>query len=145
MSSDDCNTQWKFDLTNPMIQPLLNWFHTMLGHPGSCRMHAMLQARYHHPHLCMHIKCFVFDECQCTKPSDPSHRLLPYWDIAGAPWEEVAVDLNVPWPVSTPHGIVEFSALTCIYTTTNLVKITWIFEKPSDHIATHFDHTWLSP
>ncbi len=92
----------------------------------------------------MHIECFVRDEYQHAKPSGPGHGLLPDWDIAVAPWEEIVVDLIGPWPASTPHGIVAFFALTCIDTTTNLVKIEQILEKSSNHIATHFAHTWLS-
>ena len=141
---DDRDTQWKFALTDSMIRPTLHWFHAMLGHPGSRRMRATLQARYHHPHLRMHIERFACDICQRVKPSGPGHGLLPDRDIAGAPWEEVAVDLIGPWPASTPHGTVEFFALTCIDTTTNLVEVARIFDKTSDHVATRFEHTWLS-
>ncbi len=38
----------------------------------------------------------------------------------------------------------EFFALTCIFTTTNLVEVAHIFDKTSDHVATRFEHTWLS-
>ncbi len=92
----------------------------------------------------MHIDHFACDECQQAKSSGPGHGLLPNQDIAGAPWEEVAVDLIGPWPVATPHDTVEFFALTCIDTTTNLVEIAHIFKKSSDHVATPFEHTWLS-
>ncbi len=46
--------------------------------------------------------------------------------------------------MSTPYGTVEVFALTCIDTTTNLVKVAQIFEKSSYHDATLFEHTWLS-
>ncbi len=94
----NCDTQWKFSLTNSMIWPMLHWFNAMLGHPGFWCMCAMLQAKYHHPHLCMHIEQFA-----CDKPFWPQ----PWsdWDIAGALWEEVAVDLISPWPASTPETI----------------------------------------
>ncbi len=92
----------------------------------------------------MHIERFACDECQRAKPSGPGHGLLPDRDIAGAPWEEVAVDLIGPWTTSTPHGSVDFFALTCIDTTTNLVELTQVFEKSSDHITTRFEQTWLS-
>ncbi len=128
---DDRNTQWKFALTDSMIWPTLHWFHAMLGNPGSCHMDATLQAQYHW----MHIEHFACDIRQQAKPSGPGHGILPDWDIAGAPWEEVAVDVIGPW---------QFFALTCIDTTTNLVKIARIFEKSSDHVATCFEHTWLS-
>ncbi len=124
-----------------MIWSTLHWFHAILGHPGSCCMLATLQTLCHHPHHCMHIECFVFNECQHAKPSGPGHSLLPEQDVAGAPWEEVAVNFIGPWPASSPHGIVEFFAFTCIDTTTNLVKIAQIFEKSSNHIATCFEYT----
>ncbi len=86
---------------------------------------------------------FACDKCQQAKPSGLCHGLLPDGDIAGGPWEEVAVELIGPWPASTSHGTVEFFALTCIDTTTNLVEIAQIFEKSSNHVAICFEHTWL--
>ncbi len=53
---DDNDTQWKIALINSTILPTLHWFHTMLGHPGTQHMSALLQARYHHLYLCMHIE-----------------------------------------------------------------------------------------
>ncbi len=138
------NTQWKFALINSMIWLTILWFHAIFGHSGSHRMHETLQAQYHHPHLQMHIECFTCNKCQCAKPSGPGHGLLPNCDMAGAPWEEVAVDLIEPWPGSTLHSTVESFALMCIDRTTNLVKIACIFEKSSNHVATCFKHTWLS-
>lgn len=55
-----CDRLLKFALTDSMIWPALHCFYTMLGHPGSCSMHATLQARYHHPHLWMHIEWDMF-------------------------------------------------------------------------------------
>ncbi len=92
----------------------------------------------------MHIECFACDICQQAKLSGPGHGLLPDRNIAGTPWEEVAVDLIGPGPASTQHGPVEFCALTCIDTTTNLVKVAGIFKKSSDHVATCFERTWLA-
>ncbi len=88
----------------------------------------------------MHLEQFMCDECQCTKLTGPGHSLLPDWDVAGAPWEEVAVDLVVSWHVITSDGDVEFFALKCNDTTTNLVKLTRIFEKSSNHVASCFEH-----
>ncbi len=65
---DNRDTQWKFALMDFMIWPTIHWFHTMLGHPGSHRMHATLQAQYHHPHLWIHIERFACEECQQAKP-----------------------------------------------------------------------------
>ncbi len=77
----------------------------------------------------MHIEHFACDKCQQANSSGPGHGLLPNQDIAGAPREEVAVDLLGPWPASTPYGTVEFFTLTCIDTTTNLLEIAQIFNN----------------
>ncbi len=115
-----------------------------LRHPGSCCI--MQHCRHNtiiHISECT-LNVLLVTKCQQAKPSGPGHGLLPGQDIAGAPWEEIAVDLIGPWSASTPHGTVGFFALTCIDTITNLVKIAQIFEKSSYHVATRFEHTWLS-
>ncbi len=76
----------------------------------------------------MHIERFACNICQCAKPSGPGHGLLPNQDIAGALWEEIAVDLIGPWLVPTPHGIMEFFVLMCIDTATACM-----FEKSGNH------------
>ncbi len=126
------------DLTHTTLVPCHAWAHWLL-------MHACYAANQISPHhLFMHIECFACDKCQCTTPSGSSHGLLLDWDIAGVPWEEVAVDLIEPWITSTPHDIVKFFALTSIDTMTNFLKIAKIFEKSIDHVATCFEHTRLS-
>ncbi len=42
------------------------------------------------------------------------------------------------------HKVLWNSSLSCIDITTNLVKIARIFDKTSNHVATCFEHTWLS-
>ncbi len=84
----------------------------MHGNPGSHCLCASLQAQYHHPHLHMHIEHFACDRCQLAKPSGPGHSLLLNCDISGTPWEEVAVDLVGPWPVSL-HMVLWNSLLSC--------------------------------
>ncbi len=57
---NNSDTQLKFASINSMIPPTLHCFHAMLGNPGTCCMCALLQARYHHLPLCMHIKPFMW-------------------------------------------------------------------------------------
>ena len=40
-----------------------------------------------------------------------------------APWEEVAINLIGPWMVKVNNQKVEFNALTCINTDSNLVEL----------------------
>ncbi len=48
-----------------------------------------------------------------------------------APWEEVAIDLIGPWTVKVNNRKVEFNALTCIDTASNLVELIRIDNKTS--------------
>ncbi len=61
-----------------------------------------------------------------------------------APWEEVAIDLIGPWTVKVNNRKVEFNALTCIDTVSNLVELIRIDNKTSRHIRDKFVQSWLS-
>ncbi len=101
------------DLANTTLVPCYTWTLWFL-------MHVCFGASKVSPSAPMYAHWTIWD----VLPSSPSHGLLPDQDIAGAPWEETAVDLTGPWPASTSHGTVEFFTLICSDTTTNLVKIT---------------------
>ena len=59
-----------------------------------------------------------------------------------APWEEVVIDLIGPWKVKVDGRQVEFNALTCIDTATNLVKLI-VDNKIAEHIHDKFTQSWL--
>lgn len=61
-----------------------------------------------------------------------------------APWEECAVDLIGPWQINVRGKTVEFNALTCIDTASNLVELIRIDNKSSPHIAHKFQQSWLA-
>ena len=61
-----------------------------------------------------------------------------------APWEEVAIDLIGPWQVKVNGRNVEFNALTCIDTASNLVELIRIDNKTSSHIRSKFEQAWLA-
>jgi hypothetical protein len=46
-----------------------------------------------------------------------------------APWEEVAIDLIVPWTVKVNNRKVKFNSLVCINIASNLVELTRIKNK----------------
>ena len=49
--------------------------------------------------------------------------MLPKREVCVAPWEEVAIDLIGPWEVKDNGRTVEFNALICNDTASNLVKL----------------------
>ncbi len=70
--------------------------------------------------------------------------LLPEHDLTNTLWDKVAINLIGPWTAKTDHFNGEFSALTCIDTTTNLVERVCTDTKSSDGIARKFENTWLA-
>jgi hypothetical protein len=58
-------------------------------------------------------------------------------------WEDIAIDLIGPWKVTVNNKPCEFSALTCIDTTSNLVELVRIDHKTAEHIRDKFAQTWL--
>ena len=70
--------------------------------------------------------------------------MLPEREMRIAPWEEVAVDLIGPWQVKVNGRKVEFNALTCIDTASNLVELIRIDKKTSRHVRSKFEQAWLA-
>ncbi len=60
-----------------------------------------------------------------------------------APWEEVAFNLIGPWTVKVNGQQVEFNALTCIDTASNLVKLIRVDNKTAKHMRDKFTQSWL--
>ena len=52
---------------------------------------------------------------------------MPERELRVAPWEEVAIDLIGPWTIKVHGKNVEFNALTCIDTASNLAELTRIY------------------
>jgi hypothetical protein len=57
-----------------------------------------------------------------------------------APWKEVAIDLIGPWKVKVNGRQVEFNAMTCIDTASNLAKLIRIDNKTAEHIHVTSSH-----
>jgi len=141
---DDAETQWKIALAQNMLQPTIEWYHTILGHPGSKRLRMALECRYYHMELRRHVDRYHCDACRRHKLDGPGWGLLPERDMKEMPFEEVAVDLIGPWTIKVAGRVLEFNALTCIDPVTNLVELVRIDRKTSQHIRDKFEQTWLS-
>jgi hypothetical protein len=124
---------------------LMKWFagSTPSFHPGRIRMRDTLQARYHNCRLRSAIDQLHCQDCQRHKLAGKDYGLLPECEVRVAPWEEVAIDLIGPWKNKFGIKLVEFNALTCIDTASNLVELVRIDNKTSNHIRDKFSQTWL--
>ena len=90
---DNADMEWKIVLPEAQIEPVIKWFHQVLGHPGENRLRDTILMRYYHPDLRRHIDNFVCNAFQKHKLSVRGLGLLPGQDVNIYPWHEVAVDL----------------------------------------------------
>ena len=132
------DTNWKIALPESMVLETVTWFHHVLGHPGERRLMDTMKQRYHHPQLRRHIDNLNCQDFQKYKMTNREYGLLPEREVRMAPWEEVAVDMIGPWDIKVNGRIVQFKALTCIDTVTNLVELTRADSKFSNHISDKF-------
>ena len=141
---DDPTTQWKIVIPEQMLEETVAWFHQVMGHPGQDRLRRTLVQRYHHNQLRRTIDKFRCEHCLRHKLSGKGYGLLPEREMRIAPWEEVAIDLIGPWKVKVHGKIIEFNALTCIDTASNLVELIRIDNKTAEHIRDKFVQSWLT-
>ena len=141
---DTPDEQWRIALPQQMLEATVKWFHQVMGHPGEKRLRETLQQRYYHSKLRYTIDKFKCEHCQRHKLSGKGYGLLPEREMRIAPWEEVAIDLIGPWTVKVNNRKVEFNALTCIDTASNLVELIRIDNKTSRHIRDKFIQSWLA-
>ena len=141
---DDPTTQWKIALPESMLKETVQWFHVVMGHPGQTRLRNTLNQRYHHHLLRQTIDKYRCEHCLRHKLPGKGYGLLPERDLRMAPWEEVAIDLIGPWKIKVRGKVVEFNALTCIDTASNLVELIRIDNKTAAHIKSKFVQSWLS-
>jgi transposase InsO family protein len=143
---DDGDDQWRIVLPDALVDQALNWYHYVLGHVGAARLTQSFRTHFWIRKLRERVDRIVYscDSCQRNKNPGPGQGHLPPREDVGLPWEEVAVDLVGPWKIEVPDGILEFFALTIIDTTTTLSEIVRIENKTSQHVAMHFENSWLA-
>jgi len=137
-------SQWKIALVRGLIQPTINWFHSVLGHPGQKRLHWTIKQRFHHSQLRKFCDTYKCDGCERYKLEGRGYGLLPERSVTLAPWEEVALDLIGPWTIQILGTVYEFYALTCIDTVSNLVELIRCDHKTAPHVRRKFEQAWLS-
>jgi hypothetical protein len=133
---------------------ILQWFHTILQHPGIKRMQATVKEHFYWPGIDAAIEaviraCAVCQKCKITavkkygKIPLPTHRHYK-------PWEEIYVDLIGPWDVrynssSVPGKttVEKIQALTIIDKATGWPEFVALRNKTSYHVAISFDSKWL--
>jgi hypothetical protein len=105
-----------------------------------------MSPRLYHPDLQRKIEDVVTkcDTCQKQKLVGKGYGHMAPREAAAHPWRDVAVDLVGPWTLTIGGYEHKFMALTIIYMVTNLVELVRLDNKTSEHVAVHFENTWLS-
>ena len=140
----DKQTQWKICLPKTMVKDAVEWYHVALGHPGSTRTRETILARYHSKHIRPECEKFKCAHCEKYKTDPKRWGLLPEREVTTEPFAEIAVDLIGPWKIPVGNRVVKFNALTIIHMASNLVELTRIKNKKSEHVARKFAETWLA-
>jgi hypothetical protein len=125
-----------------MVADTVECFHQVMGHPGEKKLHEMLNQHYYHPKLHYHINKLKWKDCQKHKLAGRG-CLLPKGEVRIAPWEEVAINLIGPWKVKVNDQQVEFNALSCIDTPSNLVELIHVDIKTAKNICDKFMQSLL--
>ncbi len=137
---------WRIALPTTMVDNVIRWYHLVLGHPGIVRLYQTISTHFIHPYLKVRIESVIksCDTCQRSKLPGAGYGELPPREATLVPWYEVAVDLIGPWTMLVHGQEIEFSALTCIDTVSNLVELVRIENKTAAHIGMLFENTWVS-
>ena len=136
--------EWKICLPEPLVQAVIVWYHLVLGHRGNTSMYQTISRRFHFPGLKQKVEAFRCEICQLNKPANTQYGHLPERHAELVPWYFVAIDLIGPWKIMVNGRELEFNALTCIDPVTNLTELAPIQNKTAAHVASVFEHLWLS-
>jgi hypothetical protein len=98
-----------------------------------------------HPFLKDEIKQIVknCNTCLGLKLPGAGYDLLPPGEATLIPWYEVAVHLIGLWTILVHGAEIEFFALTCIETISNIVEVVQIENKSAAHVGMLFENHWL--
>mmetsp|Transcript_119887 Transcript_119887/g.346396 ORF Transcript_119887/g.346396 Transcript_119887/m.346396 type:complete len:492 (-) Transcript_119887:104-1579(-) len=128
------------------IKPkLLQWYHSMLCHPGATRLFNTLYQHYTWKGMRNDIinYCKTCHSCQLGKRGMKGYGKIPLKDIETQPWRDVCVDLSGPWETTINNKTETFHALTLIDPFTSWVEIVPIKSKEAPHIRQLILTSWL--
>ena len=141
-------SSYKIALTDAAADAAIEFFHSLLNHPGSAALLKTMHLFYH-PQLAAKVEAFNCDVCQRVKiGGQRGYGLFPPRSVENlTPWKQVDCDLIGPWYVETSGRsgkAFEFYALTCIDRATGYPDAVSIVRKTSANVANKFNELWLS-
>ena len=142
---DPVDKKTRIIVPQSMTRRLIQWYHTMLVHPGAERLHNTLRQHYTWKNMQQEIREFVkkCQVCQKAKRGVRGRGMIPPKDAETEPWKDIAVDLSGPWKATIDGGTVNFHTLTIIDVFTGWVEIIPIDTKKMESISSLLEREWL--
>ena len=78
---NDGPSNWKITLLNELIEPTVQWYQQVTGHPGSKRLYEHINQRYYNRDIRKHIDRFNCNYCQRNKLEGRGYGLLPEREV----------------------------------------------------------------
>jgi len=136
----------KIPVPETLRQPLIEWYHTNLCHPGTDRTEQTIRRSFTWKNVRRDVRRHTkhCEECQRLKTKTAKYGHLPAKKAEYVPWRKLCVDLIGPYKVQDGKGHVhELLALTMIDPATSWFKICKIPNKESETVALALDRQWL--
>jgi len=129
-------------------RPIVEWYHTLLCHPGETRMENTIAQHLTWTGLrkTVHDVCKKCDTCQRTKRTKKKYGHLPAKEAETIPWDTLCVDLIGPYNITQKKSKRPLTlwAVTMIDPATGWFEIASINTKRADVIANIVEQTWFT-
>ena len=135
----------KIYIPHALRSSIVEWYHSMLGHPGVKRTAATIIQHLIWPGLHDEVEKYVSKcpACQLYKGQKKKYGHLPIKDVEVQPWKTVCVDLIGPYTVRTKKGVQSLHAMTMFDPATSWFEVVEIPNKKAITCANLLENTWL--
>jgi hypothetical protein len=132
-------------IPHALREHLMEWYHSMLGHPGEKRTVATITQHLIWPKIHEQVATHVskYKACQLYKGQKKMYGHLPVKDVEAHPWQTLCVDLIGPYTVRTKNGTQSLHAVTMFDPATSWFEVVEIPNKRAVTCAYLVENTWL--
>ena len=138
----------KIIVPTSLQKPIVEWYHTLLCHPGETRMENTISQHLTWKGLrkTVHNVCTKCHTCQLTKRTKKKYGHLPTKEAETIPWDTLCVDLIGPYNIQRKNQKKPLTlwAVTMIDPATGWFEIASITTKRADVIANIIEQTWFT-
>jgi hypothetical protein len=144
----------KIVIPQSLQKRVVDWYHTMLCHPGVNRLEDTIRQHFTWQSLSNHVKdaCKKCHTCQITKQTSAKYGHLPVKENNLKPWETLCVDLIGPYKIprkgkttrSKKEDCFTLWCVTMIDPATGWFEMAEIKTKRADVIANVIEQTWFN-